>query len=194
VNRFEQAYRGSPPWDIGRPQPAVERLARAGAFSGPVLDAGCGTGENALFLAALGLEVVGLDQVPAAVERAREKARRRGLDAAFVVGDALGLESLGRTFGAVLDCGLFHTFADEERPRYVASLAAVVRPGGAVHLMCFSEEETGPGGPRRVTRDEIRQAFADGWAVRSIAPERFQSQLHPGGARAWLARIERLRG
>ncbi len=192
MNRFEDAYRGTPPWDIGRPQPAVERLARAGAFASPVLDAGCGTGENALFLAALGLEVVGLDQVPAAVERASEKARRRGIAAAFVVGDALRLETLGRTFGAVLDCGLFHTLADGERPRYVAGLAAVVRPGGAIHLMCFSEEETGPGGPRRVTRDEIREAFAHGWAVRSIEPERFRSTPHPQGARAWLARLERL--
>ena len=194
MNRFEEAYRGTPPWDIGQAQPAVERLARSGAFSGSVLDAGCGTGENALFLAALGLEVVGLDQVAVAVERAREKARRRGLDATFVVGDALRLESLRRTFDAVLDCGLFHTLADEERPRYVEGLAAVTRPGGAIHLMCFSEEETGAGGPRRVTQDEIRRAFGQGWAVRSVERERFRSHLHPDGARAWLARIERLRG
>lgn len=193
MNRFEEAYRGTPPWDIGRAQPAVERLARAGALAGSVLDAGCGTGENALFLAALGAEVVGLDQVPAAVERAREKARRRGITATFVVGDALRLESLGRTFDEVLDCGLFHTLAEEERPRYVESLAAVTRPGAALHLMCFSEEETGPG-PRRVTQAEILSAFRGGWAVRSIERERFESSLHPGGARAWLARIERLRG
>jgi len=194
VSRFEEAYRGTPPWDIGRAQPAVERLARGGALAGSVLDAGCGTGENALLVAALGAEVWGLDQVPAAVERAREKARRRGIAATFLVGDALRLEALGRTFDAVLDCGLFHTFADGERPRYVESLAAATRPGGVVHLMCFSEEETGAGGPRRVTRDEIRAAFRRGWAVRSIEPERFQSHLHPDGARAWLARIERLPG
>jgi len=60
--------------------------------------------------------------------------------------------------------------------------------------MCFSEEETSAGGPRRVTQAEIRGAFREGWAVRSIERERFQSHLHPDGARAWLARIERLHG
>jgi len=45
---------GPAPWDTGRPQPAIVRLAGERAFAGEVLDAGCGTGENALHLAALG--------------------------------------------------------------------------------------------------------------------------------------------
>jgi len=52
---------GPPPWDIGRPQPAIGRLASEGGFAGAVLDAGCGTGENALHVASLGLSVLGFD-------------------------------------------------------------------------------------------------------------------------------------
>ena len=125
---FETAYRGTPPWDIGRPQPAFERLADAGEIAGPVLDAGCGTGENALFFAARGLEVVGVDAVEAAVAAARSKAAARGLAAEFLVHDALKLEGLGRRFATIVDSGLFHTFDDRERVRYVAGLASVLRP------------------------------------------------------------------
>src|SRR5215470_1974320 len=72
-------HEGPPPWDIGRPQAAIVRLASAGAFAGAVLDAGCGTGENALLLAALkspaGLSVIGVDVAQTALAIARQKAR-----------------------------------------------------------------------------------------------------------------------
>lgn len=185
---------GTPPWDIGRPQPAVLRLAELGAFRSPVLDAGCGTGENALELASRGFDVVGIDGSSSTIRQAREKSATRGLPATFVVGDALDLTALGRTFESVLDCGLFHTFADDERARYVDGLAAVVAPAGMVSLLCFSDEEPWNGGPRRVTREEIREAFAAGWRVESIVPEQFVTLMHPSssGARAWRASIVRL--
>jgi cyclopropane fatty-acyl-phospholipid synthase-like methyltransferase len=121
---------GVPPWDIGRPQPAFLRLAERGLLSGQVLDAGCGTGEHTLLAAAHGAEAVGVDVSPTAIARARAKAAERGLDARFEVGDALDLGRLGLTFGTVIDSGLFHVFGDEERPRYAASLASVLRSGG----------------------------------------------------------------
>src|SRR6266852_9065369 len=72
-------YDGPAPWDIGRPQPAIVRLASEGGFAGAVLDAGCGTGENALHLASLGLPVLGVDVAETALAIAREKARARGI-------------------------------------------------------------------------------------------------------------------
>jgi cyclopropane fatty-acyl-phospholipid synthase-like methyltransferase len=128
-----------PPWDIGRPQPAFLRLADAGLLAGRVLDAGCGTGEHALLAAARGADAVGVDVSPTAIERARAKAAERGLSARFEVADALDLGRLGITFDTVIDSGLFHVFGDEERPRYVASMASVLRPGGVCFLMCFSD-------------------------------------------------------
>src|SRR3972149_5041546 len=126
---FDFAYVGPPPpWDIGRPQPAFLRLAAQGVIVGPVLDAGCGTGENALHLAGLGFEATGLDAAPTAIAAARAKAAQRGLAVEFIVGDALALGQLGRTFATVIDCGLFHVFGDADRATYMASLAAA---GGA---------------------------------------------------------------
>ncbi len=195
---FEQMYQGQAPWDTGRPQPAIVKLAEAGRIRGSVLDVGCGTGENLLYLAAKGHEAWGLDFVPVAIERARAKAAQRGVAAHFLVADALELDKLGRQFDTVIDCGLFHTFADEQRPVFVRGLAGVVRPGGLLHLLCFSDEEPGTEGPRRVSRQEIRDAFRDGWKVQGIEATSFESiprpdgpKFGPGGPKAWLATMER---
>lgn len=190
---FAEAYRGTPGWEIGRHQPAVEALADAGRIAGPVLDAGCGTGENALFLAARGFEVVGVDAVEAAVEAARRKAAERGLAVEFLVDDALALGDLGRAFATVIDSGLFHTFDDGERLRYVGSLAGALRVGGRYHLLCFSERELRQGGPRRVTQDEIEEVFGRApFRVLSITAAAMASNLEGGARQAWLAEIERL--
>ena len=93
---FEQMYQGQAPWDTGRPQPAIIKLAEAGQIRGSVLDVGCGTGENLLYLAARGHEAWGLDFVPVAIERAKAKAAQRGIDAHFIVGNALELNKLGQ--------------------------------------------------------------------------------------------------
>jgi ubiquinone/menaquinone biosynthesis C-methylase UbiE len=173
-------------------------LEESGAIQGSVLDAGCGTGENALFLASRGHEVWGLDFVSTAIERAIAKAKERGLSVHFQVGDALKLDQLGRTFDTVIDCGLFHTFEDEERLVYVSGLAKVVGLGGCVHVLCFSDEEPPGEGPRRVSQQEIRDAFRDDWEVVEIQAVRFQIIDHPearsfspGGPKGWRATIRR---
>lgn len=182
------------PWDIGTPQPAIVRLASAGAFAGAVLDAGCGTGENALHLAALGLPVLGVDVAETALAMARAKAHDRGIVVEFVVADAFQLERLGRKFATVVDCGLFHTFDGDERPGYVASLASVTEHDGTLYVLCFSDE--GPEtGPHPISQKELRAAFnsSTGWNVAAIAPERVQTRFHDEhGAPAWLATIKRL--
>ena len=160
----------SPPWDIGRPQPAFVRLADTGLLSGRLLDAGCGTGEQTLLAASKGANALGIDISPRAIQRARGKAAERGIPARFEVADALNLGQFGLTFDTVIDSGVFHIFDDEDRGRYVASLASVVEPGGNLYLICFSEHRPGTHGPRRVRQDELRAAFSDGWNVTEIVP------------------------
>ena len=191
---FDEMYMGVPPWDIGRAQPEVVRLADAGGFAGPVIDVGCGTGENALELASRGLDVLGIDASPRAIGAATAKASERGSSAQFLVADALQLGSLARRFASVLDCGVFHVFEDDERPVYVASLAAALEPGGVLQLLCFSDLQPGTFGPRRVTQQEIRESFADGWNVREIAPVTFVTNLPELQANAWRATIARASG
>jgi cyclopropane fatty-acyl-phospholipid synthase-like methyltransferase len=193
--RWDSAYEAGsrPPWDIGRPQPAFVRLADGGLLRGRVLDAGCGSGEHALLAAARGADVVGVDVSPRAIERARRKAGERGIAVRFEVADALRLGELGLTFDTVIDSGLFHVFDDADRARYVTSLASVLEPGGTCYLMCFSDRQPGTMGPRRVSQEELRAAFSDGWAVTSIVAEAFE--VNPGlgtpTAQAWLATIRR---
>jgi SAM-dependent methyltransferase len=190
---WDASYRDGPaPWDIGRPQPAVVRLASEGGFAGAVLDAGCGTGENALHLASRGLSVLGVDVAETALTIARAKADERGLEVEFVVADALRLEGLGRRFATVLDCGLFHTLDGEERPGYVASLASVTGQDGTLYVLCFSDDGPDPG-PHPVSQDELRAAFnpSSGWRVAAIEPDRVQTSFHDDGAPAWFATIKR---
>jgi len=191
---WDASYRDGPaPWDTGQPQPAVVRLAAGGGFAGAVLDAGCGTGENSLHVASLGSPVLGFDVAVTALAVARAKAGERGIEVEFAEADALHLERLGRRFGTVLDCGLFHTFDRDERPGYVASLASVTEHGGTLYVLCFSDE--GPGtGPHPVSREELRSAFkpGTGWNVAAIEPDRVQTRFHDeNGAPAWLATIKR---
>lgn len=191
---WDQEYqRGWVPWDIGRPQPAFVSLAHRDEIGGPVLDSGCGTGENALMLAERGFEVMGVDISPTAIERARLKAQGRDLAVDFRLGDVLALGDLGRRFATVIDCGTFHTFNDEDRARYVAGLGAATVDGGVVHLLCFSDRMPGTIGPRRITRAELHAAFADGWQVERIDEASFEvkQDVLPWRPPAWLARIVR---
>ncbi len=181
------------PWDIGRPQPALVRLADAGLLTGRVLDSGCGTGEHALLAASRGAQATGVDVAPTAIGLARAKAAERGLEVRFEVGDALDLGGLGLTPDVIIDSGVFHVFSDADRPRYVASLASVLCSGGTVYLMCFSDRQPGDFGPRRVRQDELRESFSDGWTVDSIIAETFDINPLEGmtQAQAWLAVMTR---
>ena len=195
-NTFESAYAGQAPWDIGRPQKAI--IDVADQINGSILDAGCGTGENALYFAKRGQKVTGIDFLPEPISRAKQKAVDRGLTATFLVMDALALKELPEVFDSVIDSGLFHVFNDNDRQRYVEGLATVVKPGGRLFLLCFSDQEPGTQGPRRLAAKEIRDAFTEDWAVESIEPSRFEVRpdlkeltFSEGGPKAWFAVVRR---
>ena len=185
-------YRGQPLWEIGRPQPAFVDLEERGAITGSVLDIGCGTGENALYLAEEGHDVWGVDLSAVAIERAMVKAHARRLPVVFLAGDALDAEEIGRTFTSLIDSGCFHTLNDADRARYAASVRALSAPGSRLHVVCFSEAEPPGWGPRRVTQAELRAVFADDWAVDEITAVRYETTMASGGAHAWLASFTRL--
>jgi cyclopropane fatty-acyl-phospholipid synthase-like methyltransferase len=189
-NTFTSAYADKAPWDIPGPQPAFVQIADR--IAGSVLDAGCGTGENAMFFAERGHKVTGIDYLDEPIRRAKQKAAERGLTVNFMVMDALALGDLPEVFDSAIDSGLFHVFSDADRTRYVSGLTSVVKPGGRLFLMCFSDEEPGTAGPRRVSQAELRTAFATGWEIESITPNCFQvipefrDIFSAGGPKNWL--------
>jgi cyclopropane fatty-acyl-phospholipid synthase-like methyltransferase len=191
---WDERYSGDapPPWDIGRPQPRFAALADTGAFRGRLLDCGCGTGEHALLAASLGADVTGIDLSPLAIEQARRKAESRGLSVWFEAADALRLSTPDEPFDVVIDSGVFHSFEDADRARYVDGLRRQLRVDGWCYLMCFSDRQPGDWGPRRVHEAELRQAFADGWDVR-VEPAVFEINEFEGvtEVQAWFAALRR---
>lgn len=188
---FQSLYDGQPRWEIGRPQKAL--LAVADQITGSILDSGCGTGENALYFANRGHNVVGIDFLEEPVKIAKQKATERGLTATFLVMDALKLAEFPERFDTVIDSGLFHVFSDDDRQRYVNGLASALNPGGRLYLLCFSDEEPGTNGPRRVTEKEIRESFSNRWTIQKIERSRYEVRPDPndpsfrdGGPRAWF--------
>ena len=193
---FETLYAGQAPWDIGKPHKAF--IDVADRITGSVLDAGCGTGDTALFLASRGNHVTGIDFLEEPIRRAKLKAAERGLNVTFLVKDAMTLKDWTERFDNVIDSGLFHVFSAEDRKRYAEGLATVLKPGGRLYLMCFSDEEPGTQGPRRVSKKELHAAFAQGWDIESIEPTRIETRpdlkeftFSEGGPKAWFAVIQR---
>lgn len=182
------------PWDVHRPQPAVRALVEAGSFAGRVLDVGCGYGENALLIAASGLSVTGVDLDTESLERATERAREQSLDSRtrFVRFDVRRLAAFGERFDTVLDSLVFHAFEGQARREYVAGLHAVLRPGGRLHVLCYSDQHTGsPHPPHKISRAALGEAFAEGWTVDEIGQTRALSNLAPDGITAWIVTCTR---
>jgi SAM-dependent methyltransferase len=194
---FQTAYAGNAPWEIGKPQPALQALADT--VIGSILDAGCGTGENALFFAGRGHRVTGFDFLEEAILAAKRKAAERGLAATFLVKDALKLQEWTERFDNIIDSGLFHVFSDEDRVSYVLGLKTVLKREGRLLLLCFSDRTPGTAGPRRLPKNELRDAFAKDWRIESLEPATFevrpelrQSLFAGEDPRAWLLIARRI--
>ncbi|GAA2795543.1 class I SAM-dependent methyltransferase [Saccharopolyspora taberi] len=179
---FDQVYAGGEafagmrfervPWDFGGPQPAVVELEAAGEISGAVLDAGCGLGENALFLAARGYHVTGVDAASGAVEQARARAAERGLDAEFAVADATRLDGFESRFDTVVDSALYHCLDSVQRTAYSAALHRATAPGARLHLVCFSDAIPGT---LPVTKDDLRAHLGGHWNIDRIDETRYST-------------------
>ncbi len=195
---FTEMYAGNPPWDIGRPQAPFIEIADQ--VKGPVLDAGCGTGNGSLFFASLGLQVTGIDFVDEAIRRGRAKAKDRGLAVEFLVKDAMTLAEWDKRFESVIDSGLFHIYSGKDRAQYVEGLAHVTNPGGRLFLLSFSDEEAAVEG---VSKEALYEVFAKDWEVESVRMVRgelspaftaeFPEKYPDGDPGMWFAIIRRKR-
>jgi len=184
---------GHPPWDIGRPQPAFAALAEHGALRGRVLDVGCGTGEHTLLAAAAGLDATGIDLAADALRTAEQKARERGLAARFLRHDALRLGEFGELFDTALDSLVLHALDAADRTAYLDGLRTVLRPGGRLFVLCYSDRHAGePDVPHKLSRTDLESCFTDGWDLESVQATVCSSNLHADGIAAWLVTSARI--
>jgi SAM-dependent methyltransferase len=171
---FRVLYRlGFTPWDGHPMSPTLRTLVEGdGALTaGSALDIGCGTGDNAIYLAKHGWVVTGVDYVAKPLEAARAKAKAAGITVDFREADATRLESagVGTGFTLIVDNGCLHGMSADDRDAYVRGVGSVIAPGGRLLIIAFTPG--GRFGVPGISPDEVMRLFADGWTVISSGPE-----------------------
>jgi cyclopropane fatty-acyl-phospholipid synthase-like methyltransferase len=187
---WDEVYKGTPPWDIGHPQPAFRALIQSGEIKpGRALDIGCGRGDNAIMLAMSGCDVTGIDLAKDAISDAKAKAIERHVKVNFAVGNVLEMDQLFTEagFDVVIDSGLFHAMMDEERSVFARQVHMVLRDRGKYLMLCFSDKEPGEYKlPRRVSKAEIESTFSPLFSIIYIKDVGFDSLLNPSSRKAYL--------
>lgn len=142
----------------------LERVEVTPGPRGRALDLGCGTGDHSIELAQRGWQVTGVDFVGQAVDAARKKAAKAGVEAQFFQGDVTALDArVGTGYRLVLDVGCFHGLEAEQRVACAREVTRVTDPGATLLLFAFSPGRRGPL-PRGVSRDDVAGAFAR-WSI-----------------------------
>lgn len=162
---------GRLPWAFQKPFPPLTRAVEQGWLPspGPILDVGCGTGTNAIWLARQGYRVTGSDVAPGAISAAEAHRGIGRTNPKFVVDDILASALPASRFRGAVDIGCFHTLASRERRAYSASLARLLTPGAACLLFWVGREETGSWGPpHRLSVTEVTEVFEPSFLVERI--------------------------
>jgi SAM-dependent methyltransferase len=153
-----------PAWDIAEPQPGVVEFERRGRFKGTVLDAGCGLGDNAGYLARQGHKVAAFDGSSTAIELAKDRVK--GLDVELFVGDATKLDGYENRFDSVIDSALYHVLDARDRALYLKALHRVTKPGAWLNMLVFAAVPGGMPSPMSVPDEELKQSIVDGgWKI-----------------------------
>ncbi|MFO1438286.1 MAG: methyltransferase domain-containing protein [Verrucomicrobiaceae bacterium] len=159
ITSWEQAYQDNfTPWDRGEPSPALVEFVERHELTGRVLVPGCGVGHDVAFLVSRGLDAVGLDIAPTAIERA--KVRYPELAERFVLGDLFELKD---QFDAVVEHTCLCALPPTWREKYREAVAGLLKPGGRLIGVFFinpemDEGETGP--PFGISEAELKALMA----------------------------------
>ena len=167
---------GFTPWEgMVKSMPIVEQISALFAREeagrqppyGQALDLGCGSGIWAVKLAGRGWQVTGVEFVPKALRRARERAQEAGVEVRLIEGDvtALRATSVGSGFRFLLDFGVFHglELTNDQREAMGREVSAVAAPGATMLMLAWA-----PGRrrllPRGASRGDIEAAYPE-WKV-----------------------------
>lgn len=132
-----------------------------------VLDLGCGAGEKTDRLRSFGIDIVGVDNLEAALEKARKLAKRRLIDSTMeiVKGDLKDLPFENETFDGAHDYLSFLHIVKEEWPRYIRSVYKVLKKKAPLLLVTFSGNDPYFYGYPINTLDDRGIVFSDKYHV-----------------------------
>ncbi len=155
---WDQRYvAGETPWDVGRPCEELVAAIEQGLLQPTrALELGCGTGVNACYLAEQGFSTTAVDLSPTAIERARQRAAKQGVQVDFVCADLADLPTYDEPFRFVYDRGCYHAVRRSNLTGYVDVLSRVTAAGTQMLLLAANADEQASSGPPRVTEREIR--------------------------------------
>jgi 2-polyprenyl-3-methyl-5-hydroxy-6-metoxy-1,4-benzoquinol methylase len=175
---FDLSYKfGFAEWDVNKAQPDLINLVKQGKINGQkILDIGCGSGDNAIYLAKQGFEVTGIDYAKKGIQLAKSRAEKSHTSVDFLVGDAFNLSWLNYQFDTVIDYGLYHNIPLEKLDKYLSSVEQVIKPNGLFIIQSFGENAPKSNfGPRQVTENELKNVFKDRWQIQEIFPAIFHN-------------------
>ncbi len=155
--RWENRYQTrDTPWETGHPSSELKRVVAEEEIAPcPALEVGCGTGNNAVWLAQQGFAVTAIDVSQLAIETAKKKAAAAGVKVRFITGNILSSPDLVGPFAFYFDRGLYHHLREVDLEVYLRLLERTLKPG-ALGLVLAGNARTGRTGPPVVTEEEIR--------------------------------------
>lgn len=177
---WDERYRQDElPWDTGRPDTYLVRMvSRWPLHRGNVLDIGCGTGTNSLWLAGQGFAVTGLDISKEAIAIARKRAAEEGVDCCFVCDDFLTSTISGGSVGFVFDRGCFHSVQGKQRNLFVERVAELLDSGGLwLSLIGNADDPVQDKGPPKLSARAITEAMEPVFEILHLESCMLESRL-----------------
>jgi methyl halide transferase len=189
IERWDRAYRGQqrPGWDTGLIADDLKRAVSEGHIKPcRIVELGCGSGTNAIFLASQGFDVTAIDVAPTALGIADAKARKAGVGVRWLLADVLNLPDLG-TFDLIFDRGCYHNVRYANAAGFVEAVRQLSHPGS--RALIVSLNRAGPPGVLEQTmRDDFSASFDFVWLKES------EIQTGPDGAQrrpSWSLMLQR---
>jgi SAM-dependent methyltransferase len=184
---WEAAYRNRQcAWDTRVPSPELlSRLEQLKLAPSRVLDIGCGTGANALFMARQGHSVFAIDFVEAAIEEARRLADEQGQSVAFRTADFLTLTDYSEEFSFVFDSGVYHSIRKYALKRYMEIVWRVMKPKALFVTLVGNPEHAERWGPARVTAAELLAEHHPYFELLELKQFRFDSTIDDDRPLGW---------
>jgi methyl halide transferase len=187
--QFKERYKsGNTPWDIGKPDfNLIHTVTTMDIKPCRVLEVGCGTGSNSIWLAQNNFDVIGIDSSEIAIQKALERASKAKLNCAFSLINFLEKKIEGAPFGFVFDRGCFHVFnSDQERKIFAENVSAHLEKGGLwLSIIGNADEQRNhPGPPQRTARD-IVNSVEPHFEILSLFSSHFESDRQ-NQPRAWV--------